>query len=290
MDILEDERFIPLRELETLSDDMFNRIISFQERNHPAWNEDLPFDERIKGLPLHNLIFSNPDRDPATMGPTVANYYPLRDELRTIVHCAKQVAKDPVIADLHPGNGFIGSLIAREGVTVIGLRDPAAKQNQIKNFYDTDFYQMLEKKYDDIDFSIDVAFSSWMPSGINITPQILKCKPKLIVYIYTDHEDNEGTRQTGAADAYTGLPENYQLIAEWDITRPENLLHEVWPDLTPNPEEIRYTRIYADKPYQDIDIKSIQPATNYDWEVELQLALLAIEAKAQLRAQGKKID
>ena len=51
-----------LRDMEFFSEDMFNRIIEFQERLHPAWNSALPFAERIKGLPLHALVFSNPDR------------------------------------------------------------------------------------------------------------------------------------------------------------------------------------------------------------------------------------
>ena len=266
-----DPRFAPLREMESFTDDMFNRILSFQEKKHPAWDEELPFAERIKGLPLHYLIFSNPDRDPAQLGPTVAHFYPIREELRVIAHCAKQVADDPVIADLHPGNGFIGSLLAHEGVSVVGVRDPGAKPNQIKNFYDRNFYSMREMKIDTIDFSFDVAFSAWMPSGVNETPHILKYKPKLIVYIYTDHEDDEGRRQTGTADAFTALPDNYQLVAEWDITRPADVLKEAWPDLTGSPEEVRRTKIFADTPYHEIDLSSIQQATPYDWEKELEM-------------------
>ena len=106
-----------LRDMEFFSEDMFNRIIEFQERLHPAWNSALPFAERIKGLPLHALVFSNPDRDPAKCGPTIAPFYPLRGEIRQMVHCARQVADVPIVCDLHAGNGFIGSLLAREGVS-----------------------------------------------------------------------------------------------------------------------------------------------------------------------------
>ena len=200
-----DPRFAPLREMESFTDEMFNRILSFQEKNHPAWDEEQAFAERIKGLPLHNLIFSCPDRDPEVMGPTVSHYYPIREELRVIAHCAKQVAEDPVVVDLHPGNGFVGSLLAHEGVSVVGTRDPKAKPNQIKNFYDRNFYSMREMAIADIDFSFDVAFSSWMPSGVNCTPDIVKHKPKLIVFIYTDHTDDNGVFQTGVPEAFTVL-------------------------------------------------------------------------------------
>lgn len=284
-----DPHFAPLREMEAFTDAMFDRIIAFQEKTHPAWDENAPFADRIKDLPLHNLIFSCPDRDPATMGPTLAHFYPIREELRVIAHCAKQVADDPVIADLHPGNGLVGTLLAYEGVSVVGVRDPAAKPNQIKNLYDRNFYSMREASVDHIDFPFDVAFSSWMPSGVNCTPEILKHKPKLIVFIYTDHVDDKGRRQTGTADAYNNLPENYHLIAEWDVTRPKDLLHEVWPDLTASIEEVRRTRIYADAAYRDIDVASIQPATPYDWERELDMALLAIEGKEALRKHGFQV-
>ena len=71
-----------LRYLEDFSEDMFNRIVGFQMREHPAWNPQASFDERIKGMPLHALIFSNPDRDPAKLGPTVAPFYRSPDERR----------------------------------------------------------------------------------------------------------------------------------------------------------------------------------------------------------------
>ena len=286
---LSDPRFAPLREMESFTDEMFNRILSFQEKNHPAWDEEQPFSERIKGLSLHNLIFSCPDRDPETLGPTVAHFYPIREELRVIAHCAKQVAKDPVIADVHPGNGFVGSLLAHEGVSVVGARDPSAKPNQIKNFYDRNFYSMREQAIADIDFEFDVAFSAWMPGNVNCTPDIVKHKPKLIVFIYTKHADDEGNFQTGTPEAFMNLPDNYKVIAEWDVTRPKDLMHEVWPDLTQSPEETRHTRIFADEAFAEIDVASIQPATPYDWEQELDMALLAYEGKEALREQGYKV-
>lgn len=280
--------FEPLREMNAFSEDMFNRIIAFQERQHPAWNADLPFAERIKGLPLHYLVFSNPDRDPAKMGPTVSPIIPLRDELRRIAAYARQVAAAPVVCDLHAGNGFVGSLLAREGLKVIGVRDPAAKPNQIKDFYDRACYALREQSIDSIDFPFDVAFSCWMPAGKNYTPEIVRHNPKLIVFIHTKHVRPEtGDPQTGTPEAFTDLPARYQLIHEWGMTRPQDLFHEIWPDLTPSIEETRYVKVYAEREFQDIDVPdALPPAEPYDWERELEMALLARQALEHLKAQG----
>jgi hypothetical protein len=280
--------FEALRDMNTFSEEMFNRIIAFQERQHPAWKSELPFAERIAGLPLHYLVFSNPDRDPAEMGPTVSPIIPLRDEMRRIAAYARQVAEAPVICDLHAGNGFVGSLLAREGVKVIGVRDPAAKSNQIKNFYDRDCYELREQAIESIDFPFDVVFSCWMPAGKNYTPEILRHNPKLIVFIHTNHVKPEtGEPQTGVPEAFIDLPERYQLIHEWGMTRPKDLFYEIWPDLTPSIEETRYVKVYADRDFQDIDVPDeLPPAEPYDWERELEMALLARQAMEHLKAQG----
>lgn len=279
--------FEKLREMESFTDDMFNRIVEFQERKHPAWDPEQPFDERIRNLPLHYLIFSNADRDPAKYSHTVAPYYPLHEETRKIAAYARLVADEPVIADLHAGNGFVGSLIAREGVRVIGVRDPQAKPNQIEDFYDEDCYEVCRMALMDIDFPFDVAFSSWMPANENWTPVILRHKPKLIVFVYTEHIDNSGRPQTGTPEAFTSLPDNYRPIDAWSLTRPRDVLHEVWPDLTSNIEETRHVRIYAAEPYHDIQLpEDFDFGEPYDWERELEMALLALEAKNTLRSQG----
>ena len=281
-----------LREMESFTEDMFNRIIAFQEKEHPVWNTQLPFEERIKGLPLHFLVFSNPDRNPQTQGPTVSHFYPLKEEMIKICHYAKQVSNNPVIYDMHARNGFIGSLLAREGkdqLRVIGNQQAEDKPNQIENLMDENCYS-LKNTADGTNNAInyDVAFSSWMPSGENATADMIKDKPKLIVLIYTNHTDPvTGIRQTGTDGAFTDLPANYKLIDKWTIDRPKDLFHEVWPDLTPSPEEKRHVRIYADQPWHEIDIyKTTSPFEPYDWEKELQMATLALQAKQSLRERG----
>jgi len=278
--------FDKLRHMEAFSEAMFNRIIDFQEKQHKAWDESLPFAERIKELPLHALVFNNPDRDPAQYAATVAPYYPLRGELQQIAHIIKQLGDDPQVCDLHPGNGFVGSLLAREGLCVIGLRDATTRPNQIANFYDAEVYRWYEGELKDK--SWDAVFSAWMPAGTNITPTIIAATPKLIVFIHTDHVDEStGMAQTGTAEAFPDLPANYRQILDWTIDRPADLFHEVWPDLTQNIAETRRVRIYADEPWHDIDVGShLEPQTPYDWEKELDMALTSYQAKMLLREQG----
>ncbi len=280
--------FEPLREMETFSNEMFTRIVSVQQKEHPAWNAALLFAERIKGLPLFNLIFSNPDRNAATTGPTISHYYPLRAEMRKIAHYARQVADQPTVCDLRCGNGFIGSLLANEGVRVTGVREPSAKPNQIPDFYDPLRYEMRTLPLTDINFPFDVALSSWMPSEINDTPLILQHSPKLIVYIHTDHVDaSSGRRQTGTAEAFANLPAGYKLIDQWSITRAQDMMYDVWPELSASIEETRHVKIYADTPYHGINLRGYaETAKGYDWEQELEMTLLALEAKAMLRARG----
>ena len=283
------DRFEKLRGMDAFTEDMFNRIIAFQEKTHPAWDYEKPYSERIKGLPLHFLVFSNADRDPAIYAHTVAPYFPLRKEMKTIADYAKLVSEaTPVLCDLYCGNGFIGSLIGREGVKVVGVHPPDARPNQISTFFDPSCFERKTIAVEAIDFAFDVALSSWMPPGVNLTVEMLRYRPKLLVFIYTNHVDPQTReRQTGTDDAFSGLPDNYKLIDSWSVTRPKNLFHEIWPDLTPNIEETRYVSIYADSPYHGIYLaESATADPPYDWENELEMALLALEAKAHLRLRG----
>lgn len=280
------EQFEPLRQMESFTEEMFNRIISFQEKQHPAWNDNLSFAERIKNLPLHYLIFSNADRDPAKFAPTVADYYPLRNEMQKLAYYIKQSSASPKVCDMYCGNGFIGSLLAREGVPVLGLPSYTHKPNQIASFYDKDCYHFSESTV--ANAMCNVVLASWIPPGINPTVEITATNPKLIIYIYTNHTNPEtGVRQTGTDDMFDKLAKQYKLIDEWTVIRPENLFHDIWPDLTPNIEEQRITRIYANECCHDIQLadkmRSVEP---YDWEQELKLAQLALEAKQHIRARG----
>lgn len=278
--------FERLKQMGPFSDAMLNRIIAFQEKQHPAWDESTSFDERIKDLPLHALVFSNPDRNPETHKQTVAPFYPLRSELRRIAAFIKKLGDQPRTVEFECGNGFIGSLLGREGVQIEGLRGKDYKPNQLESFYDPEVFSLIDNESDIAQIGVDVALSIWMPSGINLTPSMLAAKPKLVIYMYSEHE-YQGVRVTGVDEAFTDLPANYKLIEEWSITRPADLFHEIWPDLTPSMEETRHTRIYAATDYFDIAVEDDEEEFDgYDWEKELEMALLGHEAKRFLHAKG----
>lgn len=282
------DRFAPLKNMEDFTNEMFNRIIAFQEKEHAAWNEKLDYAKRIEGLPLHYLIFSNPDRDPSNFGPTIAPYYPLREEMQKIAAYAKQVSALPKGLDWYPGNGFIGSLLAREGIKLSGVKSNVSKQNQISSFCDSHCYQFIDQI--DPETANDIIFASWIPSMENPTPAILELSPKLIVYVYTEHVDqNTDKRQTGTDDMFDRLDDNYNLLDTWSVNRPKDVLHEVWPDMTPSIEETRIVKVYIRKDCKADKIESINGQEVYDWEKELNMALLAIEAKQDLRARGVNV-
>ena len=283
---MDQQKFEPLRNMESFTQDMFNRIIDFQEKQHPAWNPDLDFAERIKGLPLHYLIFSCADRDPTQYGPTVAHYYPLHQEIRNIAWYCKQLSATPQLCDLYPGNGFIGSLIAREGVHGIGLRKNVALPNQIASFHDEAVYEFSDDALANI--QCDAVFVSWPPSNINPMPAIAEQRPGLIITAYTDHINPDShQRQTGTDNMFDSLPDHYKLIDYWTVTRAKDLLHEIWPDMTPSIEENRQVRIYADAPYHGLALPAtLPPCTPYDWEQDLYMAELALEAKREMVMRG----
>ncbi|KPJ95399.1 MAG: hypothetical protein AMJ55_03880 [Gammaproteobacteria bacterium SG8_15] len=282
------DKFAPLKNMDPFTNDMFNRVIAFQEKDHPAWNTALDFATRIQGLPLHNLIFSNPDRDPTKYGPTVAAYYPLREEMQKLAAYAKQLSANPLVYDWYPGNGFIGSLLAREGLSVTGIQGNNVKDNQIMSFFDSDIYQFTERTHTAA--SCDVVLASWIPSQLNPTPEILAQQPKLIAYVYTEHVDeSSGQRQTGTDDMFDTLADHYRLLDSWTVHRPKNLLHDIWPDMTPSIEEMRITRVYAANEVSLEKLHSIESKPPYDWEVDLRMALLALEAKQELRARGMNV-
>lgn len=278
-----------LRNMEPFTQKMFNNIIGFQERDHPAWNEALAFDERIQGIPLHYLVFSNADRNPETHGPTICHYYPLRYEMCKIAAYAKKVSDNPIVLDAHARNGFVGSLLAREGVKVIGMHSNEDKPNQIESFYDKNVYEMQEGTIKDVDIPVDVIFSSWMPRGVNITNDIVRLNPKLLVYIHTDHvSEHDQLPQTGTPTSFgEELPQQYKLIDEWAVTRPKDIFNEIWPDLTGSIEETRLVKIFANEGFHDISVDEASlDDKGYDWEEDLLMAETALAAKNQMKQRG----
>jgi uncharacterized membrane protein len=114
--------------------------------------------------------------------------------------------------------------------------------------------------------------------------------PKLIVYIHTDHVNEEtGVAQTGTPEAYTHLPARYRLVDQWSVTRPADMFYEIWPDLSRCIEETRQVKIYADEPWHEMTPVAAHATGVYDWEKELEIIQLALEAKSILRARGHRL-
>jgi len=281
-------KYEPLRNMESFTEDMFNRIIAFQEKNHHAWNNNLSFDTRIKDLPLHNLIFSNPDRNPEKFSATVAPFYPLREEMQKIAFYVQQLADKPIVCDLYPGNGFIGSLLGREGIELRGLKhySPGSKPNQIESFFDAKHFSYSDESLEALSF--DAALITWPPAHSNPSEALAQRKTGLLIYIFTEHVDPATQqRQTGSDEMLSTLADDYRLIDNWEVIRPKDILHNIWPDMTPSIEETRHVHIYAHNTVGDLQTpQAIPPAQNYDWEKDLQMALLAKQAKQEVQARG----
>jgi len=291
--------FEPLREMESFTKDMFNRIIDFQEKEHHAWNANLSFNARIKELPLHNLVFSNPDRNPTTHSATVAAYFPLREEMQKLAFYVRQLADKPVVCDIYPGNGFIGSLLGREiaagssstetdATEVIGLANNLSdiKPNQIESFFDAEHFAYRPEPFNELNF--DAALVSWPPANSNPSTELVLRETKLIIYIFTQHVDEKTQqRQTGSDEMLTALADNYRLVDSWDVTRPKDILHDIWPDMTPSIAETRHVHIYAHNSVGELQSpQALAPVQSYDWEKDLQMALLALQAKQEVQGRG----
>jgi hypothetical protein len=206
--------------------------------------------------------------------------------MQKFAYYARQVAEQPVVCDLFPGNGFIGSLLAREGVNTVGLRHPELKPNQIESFHDKECFSYSDQALSVQHF--DAVLVSWPPSGVNPSPLLAELNTKLLMYIYTDHvDDASGLRQTGTTDLLDALQEDYREIDAWQVQRPKDLLHEIWPDMTPSIEEIRQVRVFAHSSLPTLEpAHSLPPTQPYDWEKDLHMALLAMQAKREIEARG----
>ena len=309
--MLNDSKFLALRDMESFTEDMFNRIISFQEKQHPAWDTGADFEQRIRGLPLHYFIFSSPDRDPVQFGPSVAHYYPLTEEIHKLAHYIKYSQATSVV-DMYPGNGLVGSLLARELARqlpaatsspksriqksvlqeprVHGLAYNNIKPCQIDSFFDQEHYRLHDRQEDFEQYraDCDVIFASWIPSGLNPSSEMLRQQAKLIIYVGTDHINTEtGQRQVGDERMLQDLDPQYTLWSQWSTTRPKDVLHEIWPDMTPNIEEVRTTHVFARNDMTPAPPFKFSPESPlFDWELELDMALLAREAKQLLQIRG----
>jgi len=195
------------------------------------------------------------------------------------------------VIDYYPGNGLIGSLLARAAsLPCTGLAFNNPKPSQIESFYDPTCFRMLEQPNAIETSERQAYFVSWTPSGKNPLAELLTHKPRLVIFVGTEHSNSEtGERQVGVANMYQAMHDDYQRWDQWEVTRAENLLNKIWPDMTANIEETRQVQVYALKTIaqnkQDISeaIVRQQATPPYFWETELEMAELASEAMATLQ-------
>ena len=166
------------------------------------------------------------------------------------------------------------------------MQQPSVKPNQIESFSDSSCFSIddnpIEKR------SCNAVLISWPPAEVNPSQQVIGLQPKLIIYVFTNHVDETtGVRQTGSKDMLTTLANDYRLVDQWEVHRPKDLLHEIWPDMTPSIEETRQVHIYAHSSLIKFTaVQSLPPAQPYDWEIDLQMALLALQAKQEVQSRG----
>ncbi len=147
-------------------------------------------DERyeMKGRPLQEITLENICGTKDRM--RVSFWAPRREEIQRFVEIAKAVHKGegrPKILDVGCGTGFLAYLLAETGeVTVVGL-DP--DNSLIENSpYSHPHLKLVNsnshdavQKYKSEGFAVVV--NSWMPGGLNLTPDIRNINANAIIYI-----------------------------------------------------------------------------------------------------------
>lgn len=249
---------------------MVQRVADFQRHQHAIWNSALSFDERVRDLPLYALEFNNFDRDSSKHGPTVAHYAPSRQEMIALSQIiSENVEAKLQVLDVGCGNGFIGSLLAREGIPVIGIDNLSWALPQIHHLFDEQVYESripvsLEEYGDDF----NVAFCSWMIPNANLTKQIVAKQPELIIHTYSAHTQPDESPQTGCEEAYR-CPKDYWVLGAWATQTPANFFADVEPRFSRKSATIRITEIWCHRDIHTAKFFAPEHCNNeYSWDIE----------------------
>jgi SAM-dependent methyltransferase len=248
---------------------MLSRIEAFQEHIHPVWDANAPFDTRIAGLPLYALTFNNYDRVDSLHGPTIAHYAPARSELRALARTIQSLDPQAAVLDIGCGNGFVGSLLAREGARVIGIDDLSWKLPQIPHFYDPICYKLrTPKSLSTYEGNVDVAFCSWMVPDANLTKEIVEREPSLIIHVYSPHDEDGGRRETGCTEAFV-CPERYSVLGGWAVFTPGSFFSDLDEVYSSKPDKIRLVEIWCfSEQLRRVRFTPPEQGTSYDWDLE----------------------
>ncbi len=250
---------------------MLEGIVAFQRYRLPVWNEASTFEERIARLPLYALEFNHPDRDSNSHGPTIAHYAPDRREVIALAEIIRSIGTDPRILDIGCGNGFIGSLLAREGLSVTGIDDHSWRRPQIPCLYDQQMYELRAPvslwEFRD---KFTVAFCSWMVPGSNLTSTLIARDPALIIHVYSPSPGHGGMRETGTNDAYC-LPDKYRRLGSWAACTPENFFSDIVPALQKKDSTVRIVEMWCREDVEDVRFFAPTESENSDpyyWDFE----------------------
>lgn len=261
-----------MRLLTTNPDIIIKNIRDFDSLEHPAWDPSKPFYLRIQNLPLYFLEFNHHSRDEKTQSVTVTHYVPQKAEIVALAAITRSYGDDLQVCDIGCGNGFLGSLLALEGLNIFGIDDRSYKQPQIEDFIDKDRYKVIDTSLANLQRKFDIALCSWMTPGVNLTPEIVTRRPKVIIHLFSPDCQPDGTLTTGVLDAYR-CPINYRPLISWKTTLPDNYFMRLGDlldlKLETNQRKNRHAIVYAHQ-----DIEPIQPASpldfsgKYDWDIE----------------------
>jgi hypothetical protein len=193
--------------------------------------------------------------------------------LRALADIIRSYGSDLQVCDIGCGNGFLGTLLAREGVRGFGIDDRSYKQPQIPYFYDQECYRIIETALRDLTIGFDVAMCAWMSLGSNLTPEITVRNPVLIVQIFSKDKSPDGSLITGTVDAYR-CPKNYRFLTGWETNVPANYFMPLVEEgiglrMYENPFRNRSLNVYLRQDVDSLPVASpLDYSERYDWDLE----------------------
>jgi len=251
---------------------ILNNIIQFEQKAHPAWNPKESFSTRIQQLPLYFLEVNHHSKDKRTQSVTVTHYVPCRAEMKALAEIISSCGKDLRVCDIGCGNGFLGSLLAREGVEIFGIDNRSYNQSQISSFHDENCYIVIETALENPEITFDIGFCSWMTPNANLTPEILSKNPLMIIHVFSPHRQSNGTPTTGKREAYI-RPRHFKYLVGWRTVLPRDYFRPIGKklnlNLAGNLETIKAVIVYIHE-----ELGLIQAPTpldfqaSYDWDEE----------------------
>jgi hypothetical protein len=173
------------------------------------------------------------------------------------------------VLDIGCGNGFIGSLLAREAVRVIGIDDLSWKRPQIEAFHDSNAYEMrVPCRLGDFLGNFQVALCSWMVPGSNLTTEILARGPAFVIHIYSPDHQTDGSLTTGICEAYRCRPP-YMVLCRWAVVTPADYFAALDNRFDVNSRKLRVVEVWKRQDAPDVSFPELNAVgEEYDWELE----------------------